>query len=195
MISRVARANSGVSPITKSHQNWPKALTQRHSVVFMVRPPAGPPSRHGAKSGPGTGRGPSRPKVEDSVKEADQHREWPGRCRAKRTPDPSPTQNTPKLVSITPTKVLIVFSGTSDSWRANTIPTPVTSTAAAAAASAAIPSRFSLAPRRLTMSTTSVPSKKTPLKATANPTPSRPFGLGAPVAVPSAPASSATVSA
>ena len=38
----------------------------------------------------------------------------PGQC----TPAPSPTQNTPKLVSMTPTTVLMVFSGTSLSWRA-----------------------------------------------------------------------------
>ena len=52
----------------------------------------------------------------------------PGQC----TPAPSPTQNTPKLVSMTPTTVLMVFSGTSLSWRATTRPTTATSTTAAA---------------------------------------------------------------
>ena len=36
-------------------------------------------------------------------------RSSPGQC----TPAPSPTQNTPKLVNMTPTTVLMVFSGTS----------------------------------------------------------------------------------
>ena len=46
-------------------------------------------------------------------------RSSPGQC----TPAPSPTQNTPKLVNMTPTAVLIVFSGTSLSWRATMRPT------------------------------------------------------------------------
>ena len=41
-------------------------------------------------------------------------RSSPGQC----TPAPSPTQKTPKLVNMTPTSVLMVFSGTSLSWRA-----------------------------------------------------------------------------
>ena len=73
---------------------------------------------------------------------------------------------------MTPTTVLMVFSGTSLSWRATSRPTMATRTAAAAAASAARPRRCWAAPRLTTISTTSVPSRKTPLKATANPTPS-----------------------
>ena len=93
-------------------------------------------------------------------------RSSPGQC----TPAPSPTQKTPKLLSMTPTTVLMVFSGTSLNWRATTRPTAATSTAAAAAASAARPKRCWAAPRLITIKATSVPSKKTPLKATAKPT-------------------------
>ena len=84
------------------------------------------------------------------------------------TPAPSPTQKMPKLVSMMPTAVLMVFSGTSLSWRDTTSPTTATRTNAAPAASAARPSRCWAAPRLITMSTTSVPSRNTPLKATAN---------------------------
>ncbi|MHB1599618.1 MAG: hypothetical protein ACYCXY_12190 [Acidimicrobiales bacterium] len=40
----------------------------------------------------------------------------------QRTPDLSPIQNAPKLVSMMPTPVFMVFSGTSDSCRATTTP-------------------------------------------------------------------------
>ena len=99
---------------------------------------------------------------------------------------------------MTPTTVLIVFSGTSLSWRATIRPThgdqrrpPLP------AATAARPSRCWAAPRLTTISTTSVPSRKTPLKATTKPTPSR-FGagrVGAAAAAAVLRLSSATVSA
>ena len=62
-------------------------------------------------------------------------RSLPGQC----SPDPSPTQKTPKLVNMMPTANFMAFSGTSESWRATRYPTPPTTTAAAAAATAARP--------------------------------------------------------
>ena len=53
------------------------------------------------------------------------------------SPDPSPTQKTPKLVNMMPTASFIVFSGTSESWRATKYPTTPTIAAAAAAEAAA----------------------------------------------------------
>src|SRR4051812_2117236 len=84
------------------------------------------------------------------------------------TPAPSPPQKIPKLVSMTPTANLSVFSGTRSSGPRTTKPATTTTTTALAAAAAASPSRPCVAPKLTTTKATSRPSRRTPLNATVN---------------------------
>ena len=83
-------------------------------------------------------------------------------------PAPSPLQNMPNEVSITPTSSFRVFSGTRASGALAATPAPITSSTATAAAAAARSRRCWLAPTVSTMKATSRPSSSTPLKHTVN---------------------------
>src|SRR5450759_928803 len=95
----------------------------------------------------------------------------PGQC----TPTPCPDQKVPKLTSISPTPIFMAFSGTDDSCRATMTPTTPTTTMATAAAVAASPRSWEVVPKVITITTTSRPSRNTPLNATANAVESRPL--------------------
>src|ERR1700733_14562701 len=78
------------------------------------------------------------------------------------TPAPSAPQNVPKLVSMTPTANFIQFSGTLVSGALTAMPTTVITTMAAAAPITAAPMLSWLAPKVITMNTTSRPSSRRP---------------------------------
>src|SRR5579884_648803 len=85
----------------------------------------------------------------------------PGQC----PPRPSVDQNTPKLVSMTPTTNFIEFSGTRVSGRCNHTPTPPTTTRARSAPADAVRTLPCAPPTVSTMNATSRPSRNTPLNA------------------------------
>ena len=141
-MTSVATKRSGVSPTRNSHQNRPKAL-RAPTMAEVIGPPAPrstPPTAPG-RDRPGRlfadrlGRVVSGSSVRiqttaiavtpaNTAINTRMARSLPGQW----TPAPSPTQNRPKLVSMIPTTVLMVFSGTAASWRATISPTTATMT-------------------------------------------------------------------
>src|SRR5258706_3237504 len=79
------------------------------------------------------------------------------------TPMPSPNQKSPNAETITPTANLSAFSGTRDSGRLSNAAATATATQAAIAPSVAGASMFPAAPRPITITRTSPPSRTTPL--------------------------------
>src|SRR6202000_2139066 len=100
-----------------------------------------------------------------------------GQC----APAPSDPQNSPKLVSSTPTTNFSVFSGTRANGARTATPATATTTTAATAATAASGTSCWLAPNVSALNTTSSPSSRTPLNDTVNAyqsrTPPRPLAV------------------
>jgi hypothetical protein len=136
-------------------------------------PPAGATGRCGARP---PGRAP-RPVPMPPRRTRRPAPVWPGRTRASARRRPRRTQKVPKLTSISPTAIFMAFSGTDDELPGQDQPDHRDHHHGRAGRQGR-PARGcrEAVPRVSTMTTTSRPSRNTPLNATTNPVVSRPSG-------------------